>query len=96
MAIPSLEGMDSLLEDRQYSQRIDANQKCAVAAMYRGYKAFAIQDGGKCVSGPNAHQTFDKYGESKDCKNDRKGGYRANQVYSITGTLEGTVTLTVD
>ena len=91
-----MEGMDSLLEDRQYSQRIDAHQKCAVAAMYRGYKAFAIQDGGECVSGPNAHQTFDKYGKSKGCKNDGKGGYRTNQVYSITRALDGTVTLTLD
>ena len=87
-----MERSDVFLKD-SYSQRNDAIQKCALAAKLRGYKTFAIQDGGMCVSGPNSHQTFDKYGKSQDCKNDGKGGPWANQVYRLTGTMEGTVKL---
>ncbi|XP_078364962.1 uncharacterized protein LOC144649346 [Oculina patagonica] len=86
-AIPSMEGRDILLKD-SYSQRNDAIQKCAVAAKVRGYKTFALQDGGMCVGSPRANKTFGKYGKSQDCKNDGKGGPWANQVYNLTGTME--------
>ena len=89
-AIPSLEGNDTLLNGN-HSLRNDAIRKCALAAMVLGYKTFAIQDGGMCVGGPNAHKTYDKYGRSQDCKNDGKGGPWANQVYNLTETVEGTV-----
>ena len=91
-AIPSLEGKDTLLNG-SYSLRNDAIQKCAVAAKVRGYKTFAIQDGGMCFGGPNAHKTYDKYGKSQGCTcpNDGKGGPWANQVYRIIGTLQGKV-----
>ena len=88
-AIPSMERTDALLKDN-YSQRKHAIQKCAVAALTRGYRVFAIQDGGMCVSSPNAHKVYGKYGKSQDCKNDGKGGAGANQVYNLTGTMEGT------
>ena len=86
-----MERSDVLLKDN-YSQRNHAIQKCAVAALSRGYKMFGIRDGGNCVSSPNAHKVYDEYGESQNCKNDGKGGPRANQVYNVTGTMEGTVT----
>ena len=85
-----MERSDILLND-SYSQRNDAIQKCALAAKLRGYKTFALQDGGMCASGPTANETFDKYGKSQDCKNDGKGGPWANQVYRLTGTMEGIV-----
>ena len=88
-AIPSMERTDALLKDN-YSQRNHAIQKCAVAALTRGYKIFAIQDGGMCFGSPNAHMVYDKYGKSQDCKNDGKGGAGAKQVYNLTGTMEGT------
>ena len=53
-------------------------------------KRFAIQDGGMCVGSPNAHMVYGKYGKSQDCKNDGKGGAGANQVYNLSGTVEGT------
>ena len=93
-AIPSMEGIDGLLKD-DYSQRNHAIQKCAVAALTWGYKMFAIQDGGMCVGSPNAHKSYGKYGKSQDCKNDGKGGAGANQVYNLTGTMEGKVTRTI-
>ncbi|XP_027050274.1 uncharacterized protein LOC113677635 [Pocillopora damicornis] len=86
-AISSLEGKDVLLSD-SYTEREDAIQKCAVAAIIRGYKTFGIQNGGMCVSGPNAHQTYSKYGESMDCKNDGEGGPWANQVYNLVGRVD--------
>ena len=89
-AIPSLEGNDTLLNG-SYSLRSDAIRKCALAAMVLGYQTFAIQDGGMCVGGPNAHNTYDEYGRSQGCKNNGKGGPWANQVYNLTGTVEGTV-----
>ena len=89
-AIPPMERSDVLLKD-SYSQRNDAIQKCALAAKVRGYQTFALQDGGMCLSGPNATETFDKFGKSQGCKNDGKGGVWDNQVYNLTGTMEGTV-----
>ena len=89
-AIPSMENRDVLLKD-SFSQRNHAIEKCALAAIIRGYKTFAVQNGGMCVGGPNAHKTFAKYGKSKDCKNDGKGGSWANQVYNLTGSLTGIV-----
>ena len=88
-AIPSLERSDVLLED-SYSQRNDAIRKCALAARVRGYQTFALQDGGMCVGSLDANETFGKYGRSQDCRNDGKGGPWANQVYNLTGTMEGT------
>jgi len=90
-AIPSMERSDVLLK-YSYLLRNHAIQKCAVAALARGYKMFAIQDGGMCVGSPNAHKVYGKHGKSQDCKNDGKGGAGANQVYNLTGTMEGTVT----
>lgn len=90
-AISSLEGKDVLLSD-SYTEREDAIQKCAVAAIIRGYKTFGIQNGGMCVSGPDAHQTYSKYGESMDCKNDGEGGPWANQVYNLVGRVDGKLT----
>ncbi|XP_078364950.1 uncharacterized protein LOC144649337 [Oculina patagonica] len=86
-SISSMEGRDIFLKD-SYSQRNDSIQKCAVAAKVRGYKTFAIQDGGMCVGSPRAQETFGKYGKSQGCKNDGKGGPWANQVYNLTGTME--------
>ena len=46
---------------------------------------FGIQDGGMCVTSPTAHKTYNKYGESQDCKSDGKGGRLANEVYRFPG-----------
>ena len=64
-----------------YKTRQQAIEKCAVFAKLKGYKMFGIQDGGMCVTSASAHETYNKYGESQDCKSDGKGGPRANQVY---------------
>ena len=64
-----------------YKTRQQAIQKCAVFAKLKGHKMFGIQDGGMCVTSATAHETYNKYGESQDCKSDGKGGLLANQVY---------------
>ena len=42
---------------------------------------FGIRDGGMCVTSARAHKTYNRFGESQDCKSDGKGGRWANQVY---------------
>ena len=83
-AIPTIEGEDSIL-DGSYSSRENVIAKCAVAALNRGFKVFAIQDGGWCASSAAAEQTFNKYGTSNDCKDDGEGGPLANNVYVFQG-----------
>ena len=82
-AIPTLEDTDSVLDGGAflYQRRQNAIVKCAVAARKRGFPAFALQDGGWCAASADVLETFNKYGESSDCKNDGKGGGYANNVY---------------
>ena len=63
-AIPTLEGKDSIL-DGQYQSRKNPIAKCTLAARKKGYKMFAIQDGGWCASIATAGKTFNKYGSSQ-------------------------------
>jgi len=85
-AIPTLEGEDSIL-DGSYGMRENPIEKCYEAANTRRFSVFAVQDGGWCASSLLAAQTFDKYGNSSDCKSDGEGGPWANQVYLITSKL---------
>ena len=85
-AIESVEGFHRYFPSASllfydYKTRQQAIQKCAVFAKLKGYKMFGIQDGGMCVTSARAHKTYNKYGESEDCKSDGKGGPWANQVY---------------
>ncbi|XP_015775212.1 PREDICTED: uncharacterized protein LOC107353382, partial [Acropora digitifera] len=82
-AIPQLDGKSLLLRGN-YKRRRFAIQKCAYAALKRGYRMFGVQDGGWCASGPRARYTFAKYGRSRRCRNG-KGGPWANDVYRISG-----------
>ena len=76
---PDFPGGSLLIDD--YKKRQQAIQKCAVFAKLKGYKMFGIQDGGMCVTSATAHETYNTYAESQDCKSDGKGGLWANQVY---------------
>ena len=62
----------------------DAIQSCANITVKNGYKAFGVQYGGECFTGPNAHETYGKYGKANagDCK-DGLGGKLRNDVYLI-------------
>ena len=62
--------------------RRDAIMRCFLLASRRGYRAFGVQHGGECWSGPLARRTFSKYGRSNRCRNG-KGGAWANNVYII-------------
>ena len=79
-AIQPLEGKHPVL-DEPYKSRKNAIAKCAAAAMSKGYKAFALQDGGWCASDPLAHNRYRRYGRSSFCKADGEGGPSSNQVY---------------
>ena len=78
-----MDGRGILVRDF-YRRRAYAIFKCALEAMKRNYKFFAVQHQGWCATGPRAHVTYGKYGRSNRCRNG-KGGPWANDVYSITG-----------
>ena len=59
--------------------------KCARVAASKNYKVFAVQNGGWCATGPNAHNTYKKYGPSNACRGDGEGGPWANAVYGVGG-----------
>ena len=75
--------------DGHYQSRVDAIMKCAEAAHSRGFKVFAIQDGGWCGSSGNAECTYTQQGPSTACNADGEGGAGANQVYKISSKLNG-------
>ncbi|CAB4002275.1 Hypothetical predicted protein, partial [Paramuricea clavata] len=85
-ALPSLEGSDPDLTGF-YKQRQEPITKCAAIARSRGYQLFAIQNGGMCLSGPKAHETYKIHGLARNCK-DGKGGEWANDVYIFNGKMK--------
>ena len=84
-AISTLEGRSRLLKGN-YRRRRYAIQKCAGAALRRGYRVFAIQHQGWCASARYAYRTYRRYGISKRCRKG-KGGPWANDVYVLRGKL---------
>ena len=85
LAIPTLEGNDTIL-DGQYSSRKNPIAKCALAARKKGYRMFAIQDGGWCSSSATAGKTFNKYGKGDACRQGEGGAWPwANDVYILQG-----------
>jgi len=81
--IKSLETTSATLKG-DYRTRKDAVEKCFHVASKRGFRYFALQDGGRCASSMDAGQKYDKYGESNTCQLG-KGGPSANDVYIING-----------
>ena len=86
-AISTLEGKDRRLNG-PYTRRAHAIQKCYQAAKARGYRYFAVQNGGWCASSSTAGRTYRRYGRSNRCRRG-KGGPWANDVYIINGRLPG-------
>jgi hypothetical protein len=70
-----------------YKQRQEPITKCAAIARSRGYQLFAIQNGGMCLSGPKAQDTYKIHGLARNCK-DGKGGEWANDVYIFNGKMK--------
>lgn len=54
----------------------------------KGYKYFAIRNGGECLSGKNLYSGYKEHGESDECF-DGEGGHDAMNVYNITGNIQG-------
>ena len=82
---PRLEGTDSRLKDN-YRRRKDAIRKCYEVASDRGYKFFAVQDGGECWGDETGGKTYIKYGRKQGCRNGKGASY-GNDVYQIYGNL---------
>nr|XP_039253086.1 uncharacterized protein LOC120330271 [Styela clava] len=69
--------------EKAYKKREDALGKCARYARSRGFRFFALQDGGYCSASIDAENTYRRIGPSQKCRNDGKGGPWSNQVYEI-------------
>lgn len=82
-AVPTIEGTDNVNLGGRYWKRGGAIQKCYQATKARGYRYFAVQNGGWCATSLIAGTTYNKYGTSKACKRDGEGGPWANAVYEI-------------
>ena len=87
--IPSLEGQDLLLQN-PYNERTDKIRDCAKVAMSRGFKFFAMFDGGKCLSSPDKFPAYSKYEEHKEMRTHcyRYGYYTrcfSYQIYCLQG-----------
>ena len=90
--LPSLEGQDPRLDGSSYKLREKAIEKCSLVAKERGYKVFAVQDGGKCLSSSTAHKTiFFRSGRIRQCKGHGKGEHGINHVY-VVGELKSMIT----
>ena len=81
------------LDGSNYKLREKAMEKCALVAKERGYKVFAVQDGGKCLSSFTAHKTiFARSGSIRQCKGHGRGENGVNHVY-VVGKLKGMIIL---
>jgi len=59
-------------------------RKKSLKERVKGFKAFGIQNGGECWTGPNAEKNYKIHGIATNCENG-KGGSWANDVYFIEG-----------
>ena len=74
--------MGRMLAGSRLRKGRDAVMACFHLAARRRYRAFGIQNGGECFSGPLTPRTYNRYDPSNRCKNG-KGGSWASNVYFI-------------
>jgi len=67
-------------DNTNYQKKVDAINECGNFAKAKGYKGFAVQDGGQCFTSEDAHLLYSKYGATTTCVNGKGGGY-ANDYY---------------
>jgi hypothetical protein len=77
-----MESLDSNL-DGNYNQRPGAILNCAQTAFKRGFDVFALENGGKCFSGPTADKLYTNYDVSLECSESGKGGDNEKDIYRI-------------
>lgn len=54
--------------DSDYKSRSDPLQKCAEASLDKGFKLFALQNGGQCFAGTGGENRYNVYGTSPNCR----------------------------
>ena len=54
--------------DGNYKVREDPLRKCAIAALEKNMKLFAIENGGQCLGDTAITSSYKKYGAAKKCK----------------------------
>lgn len=72
-AIPN--ASESGYDNKDYKAKSDAIQSCADFAKSKGFKGFALQNGGWCATSADAHLTYNKYGPSATCANGKGAGH---------------------
>ena len=82
--VPSLEGIAKQL-DGSYTTRTDPIRKCFEAAQERGWRVFAVSDGGLCRSSANATNTFHEKGRGNVCSRSGTGLVGTSDIYLING-----------
>lgn len=65
---------------KHVGSQADPQQACYDLAKGNGYTVFALQNGGECWTGANAHTTYGIHGQSGGCRNNVGGGW-ANDVF---------------
>ena len=79
-----MDNQDGWLTEGDYKTRGDAIINCAIVAASRGYRVFAVHDGGLCRSSSEAHLIYDKNGPSLSCRESSgKGTIGAMDVYLL-------------
>lgn len=97
-AVASLEGHHYGLEGF-YWDRVNSVLKCATVANDKGFKYFAVRNGGECLADDKLRARYKDHGVSQECF-EGEGGHEAINVYKITGTIpsledfEGDILLT--
>ena len=61
--------------------------KCATLATCRGFSTFAVQYGGQCFTGPNAQNTYSKYGAGGGCHHGRGELGETMSIYLVSAEL---------
>ena len=67
-AIKPLEKKHQLLMDGNYKVREDPLRKCALAALDKKMKLFAIENGGQCLGDNTITTSYKKYGKAVKCR----------------------------
>ena len=60
-----------------------AVKKCYLAVKSLGYEVFALNDGGDCLSTPNAEETYQQSGMSTNCMYNGQPKTGSMEVYKI-------------
>ena len=68
----------------QFISRVNSVLKCATVANDKGFKYFAVRNGGECLADDKLRARYKDHRVSQECF-EGEGGHEAINVYNITG-----------